>query len=247
MSRKRVDPVDRATTSPGAVHEADVSGMDDRDAIGALVSDLRWQIDQLIARGIKDNAGNPYNPSHYKRGLKSAIAQGGLAVAEYVRGYVNKPASGTHKRLAEAGALDLACEALVADETKPYAHLFTETDRAAARARLAPQLKAIQDRQDASQARIDARRSELPGGLDELRRHAALAEGPEDAIAINTAILAQAPDDPVALNRLGRAYEAIGSIEQAMATFQAAVARDPDNQIARRRLRDLERRGVSRR
>jgi tetratricopeptide (TPR) repeat protein len=125
--------------------------------------------------------------------------------------------------------------------------LFTDADRATARARLAPQLKAIQDRKDASRARIDARRSKLPRGLDELRRHAALATGPEEAIAINTAILGQDPDDAVALNRLGRAYEAIGAIEQAKETFQTAVANDPDNQIARRRLRDLERRAVGRR
>ena len=230
-----------------AMDDHDASAMDDRDAIVALVRDLRWQLGQLTPRGVRDTAGNPYNPSHYKRGLQSAIEQGGLAVAEYVRRYVNKPPSGTYKKLAEAGALDLACEALAADEDKPYAHLFTDADRATARARLAPQLKAIHDKKDASRARIDARRSKLPRGLDELRRHAALATGPEEAIAINTAILAQDPDDAVALNRLGRAYEAIGAIEQAKETFQTAVANDPDNQIARRRLRDLERRAVGRR
>jgi hypothetical protein len=91
------------------------------------------------------------------------------------------------------------CEALAADEDKPYAHLFTDADRATARARLAPQLKAIQDRKDASRARIDARRSQAPAGLDELRRHAALATGPEEAIAINTRSSRQDPDDAVAL------------------------------------------------
>jgi hypothetical protein len=104
--------------------------MNDRDAIAALVSDLHWQIDQLPRRGIKDNAGNPYNPSYYKRGLQSAIDRGGLAVAEYVRRYVYKAPSDGYKKLEEADSLDLACEALVADATKPYAHLFTEADRA---------------------------------------------------------------------------------------------------------------------
>src|SRR4051794_35551410 len=53
------------------------AAMDDRDAIAALISDLHWQIDQLRPRGIKDSAGNPYNPSYYKRGLQEA-ARGGL-------------------------------------------------------------------------------------------------------------------------------------------------------------------------
>jgi hypothetical protein len=90
------------------------------DAIAALVSDLHWQIDQLRPRGIKDSAGNPYNPSYYKRGLQNAINRGGLAVAEYIRRYSYKPPSGGYKKLEEADSLDLACEALVADESKPH-------------------------------------------------------------------------------------------------------------------------------
>jgi hypothetical protein len=55
--------------------------MVDKEAIDALVSDLHWQIDQLKPRGIKNNVGQPYNPSYYKRGLQNAIERGGLAVA----------------------------------------------------------------------------------------------------------------------------------------------------------------------
>ena len=44
--------------------------MTDEDAIAALVTDLHWQIDQLKPRGIKNDAGHPYNPSYYKRGLE---------------------------------------------------------------------------------------------------------------------------------------------------------------------------------
>jgi tetratricopeptide (TPR) repeat protein len=220
-----------------------VEDVEDREATAALVSDLRWQIDQLGLRGIKNNAGNPYNPSYYKRGLQNAIDHGGAAVAEYVRRYVHKAPGDGFKRLADADALDLACEALVADEEKPYAHLFTDADRAAARARLAPHMEAIRARKSASQGRIDDRRSGLPDDVAQLRRLAAEAEGPEDAIAINTAILEHAPDDSVAMNRLGRAYEAMGSLDRATETFRRAVAADPDNTIAERRLRDLERRG----
>lgn len=215
--------------------------MDDRDATAALVSDLHWQLDQLGPRGITDKAGNPYNPAYYKRGLQNAIDRGERAVAEFIRRYLYKAPSDGYRKLADADSLDLACEALVADDSKSYAHLFTEEDRAAARKRLAPHVEAIENRKAATSARIDARRSELPDDIEELREHAGEATQPEDAIAINTAILLHVPDDTVAMNRLGRAYEAIGSIAQAKQTFQQAIDVDPDNTIAIGRLRDLVR------
>ena len=43
------------------------------------------------------------------------------------------------------------------------------------------------------------------------------------------------------MNRLGRAYEAMGLLEQAKQTFQQAIDVDPDNTIAIGRLRDLVR------
>ena len=140
--------------------------MNDRDAIAALVSDLHWQIDQLKPRGIKNNAGQPYNPSYYKRGLENAINRGGRAVADYVRRYVYKPPSDGYKKLEEADSLDLACESLVADQTKPYAHLFSEADRAAARERLAPHIEAIEERKAANTARGSRQRvrSSAPRG-----------------------------------------------------------------------------------
>lgn len=72
-----------------------------------------------------------------------------------------------------------------------------------------------------------------------LRELAVETPDPEEAIAINTAILRQSPDEKAALNRLGRAYEAIGAIEQARQTFEQALVADPSNAIAARRLRDL--------
>jgi tetratricopeptide (TPR) repeat protein len=216
--------------------------MDDRAAIAVLVSDLHWQIDQLGPRGIKDRAGNPYTPSYYKRGLRNAIDSGGIAVAEYVRGYLYKDASDGFRKLEEADSLDLASEALVIDESKPYASLFSEEDRAVARARLAPYIDAIERRKAERVARIEARRSELPTDLAGLRERAAVATEPEDVIAVNTEILERAPEDGVALNRLGRAYETIGSPDLAEETFRRAVEADPRNAIAARRLRDLKRR-----
>jgi hypothetical protein len=50
--------------------------MEDREAATALARDLRWQIEQMGPRGIKNSAGNPYNPSYYKRGLTNAVERG---------------------------------------------------------------------------------------------------------------------------------------------------------------------------
>ena len=123
------------------------NSLTDREAIAALVNDLQWQLDQLGPRGVVDNGGKPYNPAYYKRGLQNAIDRGELAVADYVRRYVYKAPSDGYKKLQAADSLDLACEALVADPEKPYAHLFTDADRAAASKRLAPHIEAIESSQ----------------------------------------------------------------------------------------------------
>jgi len=209
------------------------------DGVAALISDLHWQIDQLPRRGIKNSAGHPYNPSYYKRGLDRAIALGGLAVPQYIRRYLYKPPSDGYHKLEDADSLDLACEALVADEQKVYAYLFDDADREAARRRLAPHQAAIDRRKTAMRQRISARGSELPDDLTALRELAAATEAPDQAIAINERILRQTPDDIVALNRLGRAYEAVGSIDEARKTFNAVIASDPENRVATRRLLNL--------
>ena len=145
--------------------------MDDQAAIEDLVSDLRWQLDQLKPRGIKDAAGKPYSPSYYKRGLTSAIKRG--EVVEYVQGYLQKPPSDGYKKLEEADSLDLACESLVMDAEKPYAHMFTDADRAAAHERLAPYLQAVEVRNAEHREHIVALRNErrarqgLPSLTDE--------------------------------------------------------------------------------
>lgn len=214
----------------------------DRAAIAALVSDLSWQIDQLPRRGIRDSAGNPYNPSYYKRGLKKAIHDGGLAVPDYLRQCISKPASDGYRKLEDADSMDLACESLVADENKPYAHLFTDADRAAARKRLAPYLAAIEARKAASKERIELREADLPADLDALRALAAAEPDAEHAVAINRAILALSADDVIAMTRLGRAYESLGANEDATRTFQDVLVLDPANAIAKRRIREIEHR-----
>jgi len=162
-----------------------------------------------------------------------------VAVADYVRRYVYKPPSDGYKKLEDADSLDLACEALVADASRPYAHLFSDKDRAAARARLAPHIEAIEARKAASRARIDAHSSSLPGDAAELRALAAKPMPPEEAVAINGAILRQDAADVVAMNRLGRAYEELGSGVLAEQAFRDVLVVDPSNAIATRRLRDM--------
>jgi hypothetical protein len=61
----------------------------------------------------------------------------------------------------EADALDLVCEALVADERKPYAYLFSEEDRAIARERLAPHQAAVGKRKEHEAAEERARRERI--------------------------------------------------------------------------------------
>jgi tetratricopeptide (TPR) repeat protein len=191
-------------------------------------------------RGIKNSAGSPYNPSYYKRGLQTAIDRGGLAVADYIRRYLSKPPSDGYRKLEDANSLDLACEALIADPDKPYAHLFTDSERDAARARIAHHLAAVQGRRGAQDHRIAKHGAELPRDLGELRARAVNVDDPEGAIAINSAILDQADDDVVALNRLGRALEAIGRFDDAKQTFRRVLQHDPHNLIASRRLHQLD-------
>jgi hypothetical protein len=118
----------------------------DRGAIEALISDLHWQIDQIPKKGIKNAAGHPYYPSYYIRGLDTATEKGGLAVRDYVRSYLYKPPSDGFVKFEEADALELVCEALVVDDSKPYAYLFTDQDRQISRDRLAPHRAAIDQR-----------------------------------------------------------------------------------------------------
>ena len=123
---------------------------------------------------------------------------------------------------------------------KPYAHLFTEEDRAAARKRLAPHIAAIEARKAAQESRVEALGAALPDDVAELRERAAEADDPEPAIAINAAILRHVPDDVVALNRLGRAYASIERFDQARETFERAIAVDPNNRIASRWIKELD-------
>ncbi len=134
---------------------------DQTQAVEALIADLRWQVDQHRSRSIKTAAGKAYTPAHYKRGLEAAIEDGDEAVVAFVQKYVHKAPSTAYKTLEAGDALDLSCECLVADETKPYAELFTDEDRAAACERLGAHRETIDARNAERRARIDAARAKI--------------------------------------------------------------------------------------
>src|ERR1035438_3296482 len=111
--------------------------------------------------------------------------------------------------------------------------MFNAEDRAAARGKLGWQQGQVDECRETIERSIAMQRSNLPEQLEDLRTLAREATGDEESIAINRSILKQSPQDIVAMNRLGRAYQAIGWIDQAKRTFQQVIGIDPSNQIAR--------------
>ncbi len=76
--------------------------------------------------------------------------------------------------------------------------------------------------------------------LAEDARRAALDGKWEDAVALNEQILSQSDRDTIAYNRLGRAYIALGQLNEAKDAYTKALHSDPANLIARRNLQRLE-------
>jgi tetratricopeptide (TPR) repeat protein len=215
----------------------------------ALLNDC-WDLARALpTSGVLDRARRPYRAIRFERKL-AAVANDPVGLLDYVRGMARRTSDGLES-LVEYNRLDLSVEALIIDESRIYAPLFTSDDRAAAKAKLARQAAAVDDlardraqqlrsQEAARKERVAAIRSALPTELAQLRRLAAQAVDPEETIAINGFILEQMPRDVVALNRLGRAYEEIGSIDQARHAFLQALEVDPSNQIAGQRLRRLK-------
>jgi tetratricopeptide (TPR) repeat protein len=76
--------------------------------------------------------------------------------------------------------------------------------------------------------------------LAEEARRAALNGNWEEAVELNQQIIAQSDRDTVAYNRLGRAYIALGQLNEAKDAYTKALHTDPANLIARRNLQRLE-------
>ncbi len=79
--------------------------------------------------------------------------------------------------------------------------------------------------------------------LAEQARQRAVVGAWDDAIAINQEILKHAPQDSGAANRLGKALDQLGRIEEAIEAYRAAAEMDPGNIIAQRNVERLEQLG----
>jgi tetratricopeptide (TPR) repeat protein len=215
----------------------------------ALLNDCRAIARALPTSGVLDRGRRPYRPIRFEPKLDS-VANDPPGLVEYVRGMAGRTSEGLES-LVEYNRLDLSVELLILDESKPYASLFTDNDRVAARAKLQRQAGQIEDlarsreqqRRDADaerEKRIAAVSARLPAQLEQLRSEAAQATEPEVIIATTRAILRHRERAVVALNRLGRAYQEVGSIDDARAAFSRLLEIDPENTIATRRMQQLQ-------
>ncbi len=89
-------------------------------------------------------------------------------------------------------------------------------------------------REDEARAVLEGLGS-LPPGLEEIRREllAADPEGPRDPEA------GEAPPRPIATKTLAELYASQGDVDAAVATYREVLARDPGDEEARERLRQL--------
>ncbi|MGH7963263.1 MAG: tetratricopeptide repeat protein, partial [Candidatus Binatia bacterium] len=76
--------------------------------------------------------------------------------------------------------------------------------------------------------------------LGEEARKAAFEGHWEEAVGINQQIIERFQKDADAFNRLGRAYIALGSLDEAKDAYSKSLRADPANLIARRNLQRLE-------
>ncbi len=210
----------------------------------ALLSEIRHRLE--AARDdpqVTNTDGSNYWGPYVTRAINER-EDDGPALVQYIKDVLRKSGeSEGWNSLLEAGRLDISFEDMVFDAVEPIRGLFSDEDRRIAGQSLGEQRGELERRRAATEARIAARTSSLAGeDVGKLRQLAIEATDSEEAIAINTAVLGHAPKDVVAMNRLGRAYEEIGLIDQAAETFRGVVAADPGNTIATKHLRDLGRR-----
>ncbi|OAI39292.1 hypothetical protein AYO39_00410 [Actinobacteria bacterium SCGC AG-212-D09] len=209
-----------------------------------------WAIaNALPTSGVLDRGRRPYRAIRFERKLDT-VANDPRGLLGYIRGMARRTSEGLES-LVEYNRVDLSVEMLIMDESKVYAPLFTAEDRAAARAKLAQRTgqveelaqrreEQVHDAADARRKRVDAISRHLPEDLDSLRTLSGGPSDPETAIALNAAILKRASEDVVAMNRLGRAYESVGALDDARDVFCRVLVIDPTNTIAAGRLRQLK-------
>jgi hypothetical protein len=107
-----------------------------------------------------------YWPNRYLQGLKRAVDISAAEVLAYARRMVvsDAPSRG-FGYLEAAGRLDLTVEALVADRSRPYHHLFDEEMVGAAVERLAEHGSVVQGATQSPDSLATAAVAETPGGF----------------------------------------------------------------------------------
>jgi hypothetical protein len=103
------------------------------EALFAIYSRAGAEVTYITDRGER----RPYWANRYLQALKRAVIEGPEGVVAFVERLINQPEpSRGFFYLKEAGRLDLSVEALVADASQPFHHLFSPDAVAVAEARL---------------------------------------------------------------------------------------------------------------
>jgi hypothetical protein len=121
------------------------------DAHEALLARLRHIIEETPTSGALNAAKQPYHPTRFAGAVERRSGEGAKLV-EYMREKVYEGPTDGYDALIAAGRPDLTAEAVVADSDGPWASLFTEADRTAARARLGAMQRAHQQVLEAAEA-----------------------------------------------------------------------------------------------
>jgi len=210
---------------------------------------LEWQDIFRSEIDVRLDNGSRYVPNGGSQGLQ-LLRKDVNAFDEAIRiwgGPSEDPDSGTqgYDRIVDQAGIEYTWEWFLIEPTRPWASAVPEHVRDRIEADLdrrdSHALARAKTEAEARQQRIEAHRAGLPLDLAALGRLAAETRDAEAAIAINSAITSREEADLAALNRLGRAYQAIGMIDEAREAFQRVLAVDPANSIASRRLNELSR------
>jgi hypothetical protein len=121
------------------------------EAHKALLARLRQIIEETPESGALNAAEQPYHPSRFEGAVERRSGDGAKLV-EYMREKVYEAPTDGYDALIAAGRPDLTAEAVVANAEAPWASLFTEADRIAARSRLGAMQRAHQQAVDTAEA-----------------------------------------------------------------------------------------------
>jgi hypothetical protein len=118
-----------------------------------LLNDCWHLVHALPTSGVLDRGGRPYRALRVERKLQT-VEDDPVGLLEYIRGMARRWSEGLDA-LVKYNRLDLSLETLILDESKVYAPLFTDEDRAAARAKLQRQESQVKDLKRDRERKLD--------------------------------------------------------------------------------------------